>query len=335
MTDIRPAISYSLIAPIILGFAFIGFTVIYVTYRYNILYVYSSELDTRGLHYPRALKHTLTGVYLAEICMVGLFGLRQAFGPLVMMFGLLIFTFLVHLSLSDALSPLLFNLPRTLAVEEELRQNGRDGLNSGDDKDFPQDIEDPDHPAGDLDHGYDSDFDPSAPIEPTHDPSPPTRSIEGADKALNLTKSTMSSYVRLKVSKSPIPSLLSQFNFWSYWLTPDPSMKPNFLIRFLHPEIFADYSVLREQVPKSWRNGEVRIVYEERALRDAYCAPSLRRRAPKLIIPRDPAGVSAQEVAHTGKVIGITDEGAWLNREGRLVVDMDLDRREEWERMRY
>ena len=333
------AFTYSLIAPLILGFAFIGFMVIYVTYRYNILYVYSSELDTRGLHYPRALKQTLTGIYLAEICMVGLFALRQAFGPLVMMLGLLIFTFLIHLSLSDALSPLLFNLPRTLAVEEELRRNGHDGLNLGEDKgDFVPDVEDPDHQIegqSDQDLGYDSDFDPSAPIEPTHDPSPPTRSIEGADKALNVTKSTVTSYVRAKVAKSPLPSLISKVDFWSYWTTPDPSIKPNFLLKFLHPEVFADYSVLRNQVPESWRNGEVEIAYEEGTVRDAYCVPSLRKRAPRLIIPRDPAGVSVQEVAHSGKVIQITDEAAWLDRKGKLVVDLDFDRREDWEKMRY
>jgi hypothetical protein len=330
------AITYSLIAPIILGFAFIGFIIIYTTYRYNILYVYSSELDTRGLHYPRALKQTLTGIYLAEICMVGLFGLRQAFGPLVMMLVLLVFTFLMNMSLSDALSPLLFNLPRTLAIEEELRRNGHDGLNLGEDKsDFTPDVEDPDHPTANADHGYDSDFDPSAPIEPTHDPSPPTRSIEGADKALNITKSTVTSYVRVKIAKSPFPSFMSKIDFWSPWITPNPSVKPNFLLKFLHPEVFADYSVLRNQVPESWRNGEVEILYEEGTVRDAYCVPSLRKRAPRLIIPRDPAGVSVQEVAHSGKVIQITDEGAWLDRKGDLVVDRDLDRREGWEKMRY
>jgi hypothetical protein len=339
LTDHAPAITYSVIAPIILGFAFIGFIIIYTTYRYNILYVYSSELDTRGLHYPRALKQTLTGIYLAEICLVGLFALRSAFGPVVMMLGLLIFTFLIHFSLNDALSPLLFNLPRTLAVEEELRRNGHNGLDLGEDKgEYVPDVEDPEHPdanQNNQDHGYDSDFDPSAPAEPTHDPSPPTRSIEGADKALNLTTSTLMSYVKVKIYKSPIPAIISKIDFWTYWITPDPSIKPNFLLKFLHPEIFADYSVLRNQVPESWRNGEVEIVYEEGTVRDAYCVPSVRKRAPRLIIPRDPAGVSVQEVAHTGKVIQVTDEGAWLDRKGNLVVDMDIDRREEWEKMRY
>ena len=335
-----PAITYSVIAPIILGFAFIGFLIIYTTYRYNILYVYSSELDTRGLHYPRALKQTLTGIYLAEICLVGLFAIRSAFGPLVMMLGLLIFTFLVHFSLNDALSPLLFNLPRTLAVEEELRRNGHNGLDL-DDEDKPEfvpDVEDPEHPdpsSASQDHGYDSDFDPSAPAEPTHDPSPPTRSIEGADKALNLTSSTLTMYVKTKITKSPLPAIISKVDFWTYWIAPDPSVKPNFLLKFLHPEIFADYSVLRNQVPDSWRNGEVEIEYDEGAVRDAYCVPSMRKRAPRLIFLRDDAGVSAQEVAHSGKVIQVTDEGAWLDRKGNVVVDLDMDRREEWEKMRY
>lgn len=66
------AISYALIAPLVLGVAFIGLIIIYTTYRYNLLYIYSSAHDTRGLHYPLALTQTFTGVYLAEICLLGL-----------------------------------------------------------------------------------------------------------------------------------------------------------------------------------------------------------------------------------------------------------------------
>jgi hypothetical protein len=118
------AISYSLIAPIVLGVAAIGLFLIYISYRWNLLYVYSSELDTRGLHYPRALTQTLTGVYLAEICLVGLFGVQGGYGPMVMTFGLLLVTTLINMSLNDALGPLIFNLPRTVAAEEALRLAG-------------------------------------------------------------------------------------------------------------------------------------------------------------------------------------------------------------------
>ena len=37
----------------------------YLAYRYNILFVSETSVDTQGLIYPRALKQLFTGVYLA------------------------------------------------------------------------------------------------------------------------------------------------------------------------------------------------------------------------------------------------------------------------------
>jgi len=47
-------ISYAMIAPIILGFAGVGTLFLHIAYRYNLIFVYDSEVDTRGLVYPRA-----------------------------------------------------------------------------------------------------------------------------------------------------------------------------------------------------------------------------------------------------------------------------------------
>ena len=91
----------------------------YLAYRYNILFVTDSNIDTKGLIYPRALQHILTGVYIAEICLIGLFGIAATPGPIVLMVAFLVFTILYHISLNAALDPLLYNLPRTLEAEEE------------------------------------------------------------------------------------------------------------------------------------------------------------------------------------------------------------------------
>ncbi len=72
----RLAITYSLIAPVILGFAVVGVGFLHLVYRYNLIYVYDSEIDTRGLVYPRALMQLLVGLYFSEVCMIGLFSLR-------------------------------------------------------------------------------------------------------------------------------------------------------------------------------------------------------------------------------------------------------------------
>ncbi|PLB52172.1 DUF221 domain protein [Aspergillus steynii IBT 23096] len=116
------ALTYSCIAPLILGFAFIGLYLVYQAYRYNFLFVYDLETDTKGLVYPRALQHLLTGLYLADICMIGLFAIRGAIGPLIIMALFTLLTILAHMSLNEALAPLNSFLPRTLETEEEAQQ---------------------------------------------------------------------------------------------------------------------------------------------------------------------------------------------------------------------
>ncbi|KAF8855365.1 DUF221-domain-containing protein [Acephala macrosclerotiorum] len=124
-------ITYSCIAPLVLGFATIGMSFFYLAYRYNILFVTDSQIDTKGLIYPRALQQLLTGVYIAEICLIGLFAIATTPGPLVCMIIFLIFTVLYHVSLNAALDPLLYNLPKSLEAEEESLR-GAAALEAGD-----------------------------------------------------------------------------------------------------------------------------------------------------------------------------------------------------------
>lgn len=122
-----PAITYSIIAPLVLGFATIGLYLVYLAYRYNLLFVNSLNVDTKGLIYPRALQQTTVGVYLATICLIGLFGTAAAPGPIVLMVAFLIFIILFHVSLNSAIDPLLVYLPKSLETEEEYLLSLEDG----------------------------------------------------------------------------------------------------------------------------------------------------------------------------------------------------------------
>lgn len=117
-----PGVTYAVIAPLMLFWATLGLGLFYVAFRYNILFVTDTNIETRGLFYPRGLKQLFVGVYLAEICMVGMFAISKAPGPAVLMGLFLVFTILYHISLSNALGPLLNGLPQTLAMEEEYIQ---------------------------------------------------------------------------------------------------------------------------------------------------------------------------------------------------------------------
>lgn len=105
----------------------IGLFLFYLAYRYNILFVTDTVINTNGLIYPRALKQLMSGVYLSEICLVGLFICFKSPGPAVLMVLFLVFTVLCHLTLQSALDPLLYGLPRTVAIEEELLQAQTNG----------------------------------------------------------------------------------------------------------------------------------------------------------------------------------------------------------------
>lgn len=298
------------------------FYLVHKVYHYNLLYVYSSEVDTRGLLYPHALMQILTGVYLAEICLIGLFGIQAAFGPLLMMLMLVIFTFLIQVSLNDALGPLLYNLPRSLAVQ---------GLYD--------DLEEEPPVVVDPETQYDSDFDPGDPNGVTHEEIG-TRAVEGTRGYSKVALRFLSSSMQEKFSAKTgsVSSFFESIDFWTPWISPDPTNpKPNFFLKWLHPEVFHDFSVLREKIPTNLPDPE----YTPELLREAYLQPSLNKlNDPKLWIPADAAGVSRQEIEHSKGVIKITDQSSWLEvrKRGvkvRIRVDFEADSPVVAKRMRY
>ncbi|KAF1980683.1 DUF221-domain-containing protein [Aulographum hederae CBS 113979] len=113
------AIAYSCIAPLVLGFATLGLGFYYLSYRHNLLFVVQTKIDTRGEAYSRALQQLLTGVYLSELCLLGLFSIRKAPGPAALMGVLLVSTALYDIAINRFLRPLERFLPPRLRPEDE------------------------------------------------------------------------------------------------------------------------------------------------------------------------------------------------------------------------
>jgi hypothetical protein len=110
------AISYAVIAPLVLGFATVGLGLLYVAYRYNMFYVYNTRIDTKGAFYARALGQLMVGVYLGELCLLGLFGIGigselTAIGPVVMQVVLIVATIVFHIVLKRKVAPQVKRLP--------------------------------------------------------------------------------------------------------------------------------------------------------------------------------------------------------------------------------
>lgn len=117
------AIAYSCIAPLVLGFAAAGLYLFYISYRYQLLYAIQVKVEPRGACYSQAMQHLMTGIYLAELCLIGLFSIRKAAGPSTMMVILLVLTIIYHVTVNRYLSPLEQYLP--LDVLEDDEESGR------------------------------------------------------------------------------------------------------------------------------------------------------------------------------------------------------------------
>ncbi|KAL0959979.1 hypothetical protein HGRIS_011638 [Hohenbuehelia grisea] len=73
------ALGYSIIAPIINGFACATFFLFFVVYKYLFLYTFQQpiETDTGGLFFPKAIQHLFVGLYVQQICLAALFFLAR------------------------------------------------------------------------------------------------------------------------------------------------------------------------------------------------------------------------------------------------------------------
>ncbi|EMC91709.1 hypothetical protein BAUCODRAFT_79204 [Baudoinia panamericana UAMH 10762] len=252
------AICYAAIAPLVLLFATIGLYLFYLAYRYNLLFVSNPNIDTKGRVYPRALQQVFVGIYLAELCLIGLFAIgtaksKGAIGPLLLMIFFLVFTVLYQVSLNSALAPLINYLPKTIDAEErrllELEHGGAvNGYQNG----------------AAAKEGHDAGFHPLD---------------ENLDNGV-------------------------------------PQKKPNFFTRWLRPDKYESYQAMRRLVPK-----DIAIEYSAEDERSAFWHPAIKGETALLWIPRDPVGISRQEVRDTNHIIPITDEGAYLDDKGKIVWD--------------
>jgi hypothetical protein len=146
---------YSIISPLILVFNILTFSLFWVVYRYNTLYVTKFRFDTGGLLFPRALNQLFTGVYVMEICLIGMFFLVQdadgniaCEGQAICMIVVLILTALFQYLVNDAFNPLFRYLPISLEDDAIRRdeefaraQRSRLGLDGEDAEDEEYDFE--------------------------------------------------------------------------------------------------------------------------------------------------------------------------------------------------
>lgn len=118
------AIAYSCIAPLVLGFATVGLFFLYLGYRYCVFYTLTTTVDTKGDAYGRAMQQLSVGIYLSELCLIGLFAAKGSSGPTKLMVVFFILTLIYQVYLNAVLTPLSNTLSDELMAEDEAEALG-------------------------------------------------------------------------------------------------------------------------------------------------------------------------------------------------------------------
>lgn len=115
---------YSVISPLMLVFMLFVFSLFWIVYRYNVLFVYQFRTDTGGRLFPVAINQLFTGLYFLELCMIGLcFTVTNhpAIAQAVIMIVVLVATIAFQVLVNLAFKPLFQYLPITLEDEAVIR----------------------------------------------------------------------------------------------------------------------------------------------------------------------------------------------------------------------
>ncbi|CAN3499820.1 uncharacterized protein Rsn1p [Diutina catenulata] len=91
---------YAVISPIILLFGAFTFFMIYIAYAHNMIYCMGQSADGRGIYYPNALSQTISGIYLGQICLLGLCAVGKGWGAIVLAFIGLVVTVMWHVRMN-------------------------------------------------------------------------------------------------------------------------------------------------------------------------------------------------------------------------------------------
>jgi hypothetical protein len=216
-----------------------------------LLYTTQPKLDTKGKCYTLALQQIITGVYIAELSLIGLFSLRSATGPTIMLAILLLATIIYNILLNKYFTPLETFLPADIESE----------------------VDDPNADAGE---------------------ETPLLSASTAEQGhAHSAHEHIQSIQRL------------------------PRATKNYT---LHPRLTTSHKAVRRWLTSSADFSALEIpTYTEQQLRTAYVNPALRSDRPLIWLPRDPVGVSRNEVRECEECgLEASDEGAWVDGKGRV-----------------
>ncbi|KAK4150929.1 hypothetical protein C8A00DRAFT_36463 [Chaetomidium leptoderma] len=320
------ALIYSIVAPLIAIFAIITFSLLWVAHRYNMLYVTRFRTDTGGVLYPRAINQTFTGLYVMELCLIGLFfiaedetGANVCFPQGIIMVIALILTALYQYVLNASFGPLLRYLPITFEDEAVLRdeafqraQSRRLGLFADEDEDDEASALNQSGPAGGAGAGAGASDDIELEKLRGYRQHTRTGSVLGRFnkpvKHAGTWAARGGKQIRAATFGKAEESLRTAATYRK-----DRRQKDLEAQRAMGDALYGGYCDVIEDLTPAERDVLVRKAFQHSAL---------RARRPVVWIPRDDIGVSDDEIRRTNEFsewVSITNEGTALDSKVRVL----------------
>jgi len=104
-------VTYACIAPIILPFAACYFLLGWVVFKLQLVYVYVQPFECGGRLWPTVYNKMSTSLIIAQICMIGILGLKVVPGPAVVVIPLPFITLAFERYIRNAIKPKIHSLP--------------------------------------------------------------------------------------------------------------------------------------------------------------------------------------------------------------------------------
>lgn len=282
-------LAYSIISPMILIFSAFAFMFVFIAFSYNISYVHVEGPDVRGLHYPRALFQTFTGIYLGQICLLGMFVVGKGWGPIVLQAIGLGFTVFCHMNLKQSFDKLIKVIP--IDVMRPL-----DGIS-----------ETPSF-QGQTDYKVKV-------IDKKRHQFHRTETEELLNKAINeenqindkVKQDMLDDDIEMQQNVSNITPLLADRD--------NKKLESNNLfIQFFRPDVFHNFRHAKKLLPATYN-----ISPEQTDDPHAYSAPVASAKPMTVWIPKDPMGLSKIEIENAKGAVEMSDENSSFNEKGGII----------------
>lgn len=283
---------YSVISPLIIIFACVAFFLVYIAYMYNLTYVFVPSPDARGQHYPRALLQTFTGIYIGQVCMLGIFAVGKGWGPIVLQVVGIVATVFINVHMCQAFDQLLTVVPLDC-------MRALDGVSSTPSFSGKSEFASKILENKKYKKKYDAKFEKEYENEQERERQftfEVKEELKNSDPEANVDD--------LKITA--VPLLADRDRKYT--------QSDNFLVRFIRPDVFLNYRHAKKLLPALY-NIEPEVTDDKHA----YDAPAISAQCPGVWIPRDPMNLAAIEIENLKDVVDISDENAGFNDKGKIV----------------